>query len=229
MVKLGAKAPAFTLPDHTGNSVSLASLAGQWVVLYFYPRDDTPGCTVEACEFTASMPQFRDLDAVVYGCSADTTASHQKFIQKHKLAVGLLTDADKAVMKSYGAYGKKLMYGKEVEGVIRSTVVIAPDGTVAAHWPKVKAEGHADQVRAKLTELRGGAAVTAAKPVKAAKATSATATPKATKKQPKKAAAAPRKVASPKATKPTAAKPKAAKPKAAAAKPKARAKARSKA
>lgn len=219
MVKLGAKAPAFTLPDHTGNSVSLASLAGQWVILYFYPRDDTPGCTVEACEFTASMPQFRDLDAVVYGCSADTTASHQKFIQKHKLAVGLLTDADKAVMKSYGAYGKKLMYGKEVEGVIRSTVVIAPDGTVAAHWPKVKAEGHADQVRAKLAELRGGAAVAAAKPAKAAKAASARAAPKATKKQPKKAPTAQGKVT----------KPKVAGPRAAAAKPKARGKARSKA
>jgi thioredoxin-dependent peroxiredoxin len=208
MLKLGAKAPAFQLPDHNGKSVSLASLAGQWVVLYFYPRDDTPGCTVEACEFTAAMPQFRDLDAAVYGCSADTTASHQKFIQKHKLAVGLLTDADKAVMKSYSAYGKKLMYGKEVEGVIRSTVVIAPDGTVAAHWPKVKAEGHAEQVRAKLAELRGGAGAAEAKPAK-----------KQPKKQPKKAAT----------TKPKVAKPTSAKPKAAAAKPKARAKTRSKA
>mgnify|MGYP003334973460 CR=1 FL=1 len=204
MIKLGNKAPAFSLPDQSGKVVSLASLAGQWVVLYFYPRDDTPGCTVEACEFTAAMPQFRNLDAVVLGCSADSSASHQKFIQKHKLAVGLLTDADKSVMKSYSAYGKKLMYGKEVEGVIRSTVVIAPDGTVAAHWPKVKAEGHAEQVRERLAELRGGAAV-APKPTKAAAA-------------PKKASAAPSKV-----TKPKAAKPKVA------AKPKARGKSRSKA
>jgi peroxiredoxin Q/BCP len=204
MIKLGNKAPAFSLPDQSGKVVSLASLAGQWVVLYFYPRDDTPGCTVEACEFTAAMPQFRNLDAVVLGCSADSSASHQKFIQKHKLAVGLLTDADKSVMKSYSAYGKKLMYGKEVEGVIRSTVVIAPDGTVAAHWPKVKAEGHAEQVRERLAELRGGAAV-APKLTKAAAA-------------PKKASAAQSKVA----------KPKAAQPKVAA-KPKARGKSRSKA
>ena len=136
MVTIGSKAPAFTLSDHNGKSISLSSLAGQWVVLYFYPRDDTPGCTVEACEFTSATHNFSGLNAVVYGCSADGTESHQKFIEKHNLTVGLLTDADTGVMKSYEAFGTKLMYGKEVQGVIRSTVLIAPDGTIAHHWPR---------------------------------------------------------------------------------------------
>lgn len=158
MIAFGTKAPPFRLPDQDGKTVALTDLAGRWVVLYFYPRDDTPGCTVEACEFTAALPAFRALDAVVFGCSADGASAHQKFIAKHRLGIGLLTDADKKVMKSYGAFGKKVMYGKQVEGVIRSTVLIAPDGTVAHHWPKVKAAGHAEQVRARLAELRGGAA-----------------------------------------------------------------------
>jgi peroxiredoxin Q/BCP len=200
MLTLGAKAPAFTLPDQDGKQVSLQDLRGRWVVLYFYPKDDTPGCTVEACEFTAALPAFRGLDAVVYGCSADGASAHQKFIAKHKLGIGLLTDADKKVMQAYGAYGKKLMYGKEVEGVIRSTVLIAPDGVVAHHWPKVKAEGHAEAVRAALAALQGGAvAPTAAakkpaakKPAKApAPAKKVAAKPAASKKAVAKAAAKP--------------------------------------
>jgi peroxiredoxin Q/BCP len=200
MLTLGAKAPAFTLPDQDGKQVSLQDLRGRWVVLYFYPKDDTPGCTVEACEFTAALPAFRGLDAVVYGCSADGASAHQKFIAKHKLGIGLLTDADKKVMKAYGAYGKKLMYGKEVEGVIRSTVLIAPDGVVAQHWPKVKAEGHAEAVRDALAALQGGAVAPAAaakkpaakKPAKApAPAKKVAAKPAAAKKAVAKAAAKP--------------------------------------
>jgi len=189
MITIGAKAPAFSLPDQDGKQVSLKDLSGRWVVLYFYPKDDTPGCTVEACEFTAAMPAFRGMDAVIYGCSADGATAHQKFIAKHKLGVGLLTDADKKVMKTYGAFGKKLMYGKEVEGVIRSTVLIAPDGVVAHHWPKVKAEGHADEVRAALAGLQGGEA----KPAKAATKKPAAKKPAAAKpaaKAPAKKAAA---------------------------------------
>ena len=155
MLDVGRPAPPFRLPDQDGKTVALADLAGQWVVLYFYPRDDTPGCTVEACEFTAAMPSFADLGATVLGCSADSAAAHQKFIAKHRLGITLLTDADRAVMKKYGAFGKKKLYGKEVEGVIRSTVLIAPDGTVAHHWRTVKAAGHADHVRNRLDELRG--------------------------------------------------------------------------
>jgi peroxiredoxin Q/BCP len=200
MLTLGAKAPAFTLPDQDGKQVSLQDLRGRWVVLYFYPKDDTPGCTVEACEFTAALPAFRGLDAVVYGCSADGASAHQKFIAKHKLGIGLLTDADKKVMKAYGAYGKKLMYGKEVEGVIRSTVLIAPDGVIAQHWPKVKAEGHAEAVRDALAALQGGAVAPAAaakkpaakKPAKApAPAKKVAAKPAAAKKAVAKAAAKP--------------------------------------
>lgn len=164
MLEAGTKAPPFTLPDQDGAQVSLQDLRGRWIVLYFYPKDDTPGCTVEACEFTAAMPQFRGLDAEVFGCSADGASAHLKFIAKHKLGIKLLTDADRKVMKSYGAFGKKLMYGKPVEGVIRSTVLIAPDGTVAHHWATVKAAGHAEQVRSKLAELQGGEPIAAAAP-----------------------------------------------------------------
>jgi thioredoxin-dependent peroxiredoxin len=168
MLEAGTKAPPFTLPDQDGAQVSLQDLRGRWVVLYFYPKDDTPGCTVEACEFTAALPAFRGLDAEVFGCSADGASAHLKFIAKHKLGIKLLTDADRAVMKSYGAFGKKLMYGKQVEGVIRSTVLIAPDGSVAHHWATVKAAGHAEQVRGKLAELQGDAPESAAAAPKAA-------------------------------------------------------------
>ncbi|MCU0864176.1 MAG: peroxiredoxin [Planctomycetes bacterium] len=177
MLEAGTKAPTFTLPDQDGAHVSLQDLRGRWVVLYFYPKDDTPGCTVEACEFTAAMPAFRGLDAEVFGCSADGASAHLKFIAKHKLGIKLLTDADRKVMKSYGAFGKKMMYGKQVEGVIRSTVLIAPDGTVAHHWATVKAAGHAEQVRSKLAELQGDAPGSAAAAPK-------TAAPKAAAKKP---------------------------------------------
>lgn len=156
MLTVGTLPPPFALPDQDGAVVTNDDLRGRWVVLYFYPRDDTPGCTKEACEFTAALPDFRNLGCEVFGCSADSASAHLKFIAKYRLGIRLLTDADKAVMKAYGAYGKKVMYGKPVEGVIRSTVLLAPDGTVAHHWAKVKAEGHAEQVRQKLAELQGG-------------------------------------------------------------------------
>jgi peroxiredoxin Q/BCP len=155
MLPTTSLAPPFTLPDQNGTLVSLAGLRGRWIVLYFYPKDDTPGCTIEACEFTSSLPDFTGLNAEVIGCSADDATSHTAFISKHRLGIRLLTDADRSVMRTYGAYGKKMLYGKEVEGVIRSTVLIAPDGTVAHHWETVKAEGHAEQVRSKLMELQG--------------------------------------------------------------------------
>lgn len=161
MVQVGKPAPAFTLPDQDGKAVSLDGLRGHWVVLYFYPKDDTPGCTVEACEFTAALPDFRGLGAVIFGCSADGASAHTKFIAKHKLGIQLLTDADRKVMNAYGAFGEKMMYGKKVEGVIRSTVLIAPDGTVAHHWKTVKAAGHAEQVKLKLLELASSGAAAA--------------------------------------------------------------------
>jgi thioredoxin-dependent peroxiredoxin len=152
-LEVGKKAPAFALPDETGTKVKLSDLAGQWVVLYFYPKDDTPGCTVEACDFTSGLAGFEKLDAAVFGCSRDTAESHRKFITKYSLKVKLLSDPDHAVMEKYGAWGEKSNYGKTSMGVIRSTVLIDPAGKVAYHWPTVKAAGHAENVRAKLAEL----------------------------------------------------------------------------
>jgi peroxiredoxin Q/BCP len=170
MLTLGKAAPSFTLPDQDDKTVKLTDFKGRWVVLYFYPKDDTPGCTVEACDFTAGIARFEKLQAVVLGCSGDSPASHRKFITKHKLAVRLLADEDQAVMTRYGAYGEKMMYGKKVTGVIRSTVIIDPAGKVAHHWAKVQAKGHAEAVRTKLAELQGEPAVAPAKKKAASKA-----------------------------------------------------------
>jgi peroxiredoxin Q/BCP len=154
-VKLtGNQAPAFILPDQSGAPVALRDLAGKWVVLYFYPKDDTPGCTTEACEFTDSIKEFESIDAEVLGCSPDSPASHQKFIARYSLKVRLLSDPTHQMMERYGAWGAKTTYGHVSQGVIRSTVIIDPAGTVAFHWPTVKAAGHAAAVREKLLELR---------------------------------------------------------------------------
>ena len=153
-ITVGAKAPAFTLHDQDGEPVSLEGLKGRWVVLYFYPKDDTPGCTTEACEFTEGIEAFEGLDAVVLGCSPDSVESHRRFIAKHALRLRLLSDPEHEVMSRYGAWGEKTMYGRTTQGVIRSTVLIDPEGAVARHWPRVKAAGHAEAVRAALAALR---------------------------------------------------------------------------
>ena len=155
-IKIGNKAPAFQLSDQNEANVALKDLAGRWVVLYFYPKDDTPGCTTEACEFTSQLARFEKLSATVLGVSPDSAARHQKFIRKHKLKIDLLSDPDHKVLSRYGAWGEKKMYGKTFEGVIRSTVIISPEGRIAAHWPKVKAAGHAEQVREELAALQEG-------------------------------------------------------------------------
>ena len=155
MITVGKKAPAFTLPNQDGDKVRLSELKGEWVVLYFYPRDDTPGCTTQACDFTASIKKFEKLDARVIGCSPDTPEKHQKFIAKHELKIELLSDPEHEVLEKYGAWGEKTLYGKKSMGVIRSTVLIDSSGKVAEHWPKVRAKGHADAVREKLAELAG--------------------------------------------------------------------------
>jgi len=151
-LSIGKKAPAFTLHDEKGASVKLSDFAGRWVVLYFYPKDDTPGCTVEACEFTSGISGFTKLDAVVLGCSADSPEKHVKFINKYGLKIRLLSDPDHKVIEKYGAWGEKKLYGKTSMGIIRSTVLIDPEGKVAHHWAKVKAAGHAAEVRAQLAE-----------------------------------------------------------------------------
>ena len=156
MIAVGKPAPAFTLPDQDGKKRSLAELRGKWVVLYFYPKDDTPGCTIEACEFTEGILGFRKMGAEVLGCSGDSPESHAKFAKKYGLKLTLLSDPEHEAMEKYGAWGDKVLYGRKFKGVIRSTAIVDPAGKVAHHWKKVKAKGHAESVRAKLSELRAG-------------------------------------------------------------------------
>lgn len=151
----GAPAPLFTLPDQDGKPVSLADFAGRWVVLYFYPKDDTPGCTKEACSFRDSYGALQAKGAVVLGVSGDSATSHRKFADKYGLPFPLLADTDHEVARAYGAWGTKRMYGKEYEGLIRSTVVIDREGKVAHVWPKVKPEGHGEEVLAWLEAHTG--------------------------------------------------------------------------
>ena len=144
---VGDKAPDFSLPTDGGGTASLKSLKGRKVILYFYPKDDTPGCTKEACGFRDLKRQLSRRDTVVLGCSPDGAEKHKAFTRKYRLNFPLLCDPDKKVMKKYGAFGEKMMYGKKVEGVIRSTVWIGPDGKVRKHWPKVaKAADHPAKV-----------------------------------------------------------------------------------
>ncbi len=150
----GKAAPAFTLTDQDGKKVALADFTGRDVILYFYPKDDTPGCTKEACGFRDAWKELVKSKVAVLGVSADGAASHQKFIAKYKLPFPLLSDPDRTVMKKYGAYGEKTMYGKKTMGVIRSTVWIGPDGKVRKHWARVaNAAEHPERV---LEALRTG-------------------------------------------------------------------------
>ena len=152
----GKPAPDFTLTDQRGKQVSLADYAGRDVILYFYPRDDTPGCTKEACGFRDHWKELRKLGVAVLGVSPDGEASHAKFAEKYELPFTLLSDPDRKVMTRYGAFGEKMMYGKKTKGVIRSTVWIGPDGKVKKHWAKIaSAEKHPDQVLALLDAARG--------------------------------------------------------------------------
>lgn len=142
-IEEGKAAPLFTLNDNKGNRVSLKELRGKDVIVYFYPKDDTPGCVKEACGFRDLWKKIQATGAVILGVSPDDEASHQKFIAKYKLPFTLLCDPDKKVMTKYQAYGEKMMYGKKTVGVIRSTVWVGPDGKVKKHWRKVpKAADH---------------------------------------------------------------------------------------
>ncbi|MCC7412899.1 MAG: thioredoxin-dependent thiol peroxidase [Gammaproteobacteria bacterium] len=152
-IEEGKAAPAFTLPDADGGKVSLKDLKGRDVVVYFYPKDDTPGCTKEACGFRDLWQQLHAIGVAVLGVSPDDGASHRRFATKYKLPFTLLSDPDKTMMTKYGAWGEKMMYGRKTTGVIRSTVWIGPDGKIRKHWKKVaKAETHPEQV---LAAIRG--------------------------------------------------------------------------
>jgi len=145
VIKEGQKAPDFVLPSSDGEGVSLKSLRGRPVVLYFYPKDDTPGCTKEACAFRDNYATLKR-KAVLLGVSPDSVESHGRFRDKYKLPFPLLADADKEVAKKYGAFGEKVLYGKKVVGMIRSTFVIDSEGVVRKVFPKVRVDGHADKV-----------------------------------------------------------------------------------
>ncbi|MDH3976369.1 MAG: thioredoxin-dependent thiol peroxidase [Deltaproteobacteria bacterium] len=150
---IGDKAPQFGLPDENGNPVTLSSMKGKWVILYFYPRDNTPGCTTEAIDFSAGIDEFSNMNARVLGVSRDSQASHRRFIDKKALKVTLLTDAEHKMMEDYGVWQLKKMYGKESMGIVRSTFIIDPDGKIARIWSKVKVKGHVDEVKNSLKEI----------------------------------------------------------------------------
>ncbi len=145
-IKEGSPAPDFTLPDNTGEQVALQDLRGKPVVLYFYPKDDTPGCTTEACNFRDNMGRISSTGALIYGVSPDSVASHQKFINKFSLSFPLLADQGAAVATSYGVWKEKNMYGRKYMGIERTTFLIDEQGNIGKIWRKVKPAGHAEEV-----------------------------------------------------------------------------------
>lgn len=146
-IEAGETAPAFTLNDQDGNRVALKDFRGRTVVIFFYPKDNTPGCTKEACGFRDNIRQFDALDTVILGVSPDAADSHVRFIDKFRLPFTLLSDPDRKVMEQYGAWGEKVLYGVKRVGVIRSTTIVGPDGKVLKHWKRVpKAADHPNKV-----------------------------------------------------------------------------------
>ena len=148
----GQLAPLFTAKDKDGNSVSLQDKEGRWVVLYFYPKDNTPGCTTEAKDFTQYADKFKELGADIIGVSPDSTKSHGKFIDKHDLSIQLLSDPEHEIIEAYGAWRLKKFMGKEYMGVVRSTFLIDPDRKITQVWDKVRVKAHVEKVLQELTE-----------------------------------------------------------------------------
>ncbi len=138
MITIGKPAPAFTLDDQSGATHSLQDLKGKHTLIYFYPKDDTPGCTAQACSLRDNLEDLKELGVEVYGVSGDSVESHKKFAEKYKLPFPVLADPDKAMIEAYGAYGERSMYGRKFMGIIRSAVLIGPDLNVEAHWPKIQ-------------------------------------------------------------------------------------------
>ncbi len=166
MLEIGNKAPDFSLPNQDDVEISLRDLEGKWIVLYFYPKDLTPGCTTQACDFTQALPQFEDLDAIVLGVSPDDSEKHRKFIEKKDLEITLLCDTDKKACEDYGVWQLKKFMGKEYMGVVRTTFIIDPQGKIAAIWDKVSVRkkktvngekieiSHVNEVKEKLKLLQ---------------------------------------------------------------------------
>ncbi len=151
---IGSKAPVFSLPDQNGLLMSLKDAKGKWLVLYFYPKDNTPGCTIEAIDFTKFASRFRKAGALVWGVSPDSGKSHCGFIEKHSLDLTLLSDVEKKVLLLYNAWGKKKFMGREYVGVLRSTFLVDPTGKIAYIWREVSVKGHAEEVLAILLKLK---------------------------------------------------------------------------
>ncbi len=149
-LKEGDKAPAFKVATNGGGKISLADYKGQNVILYFYPKDDTPGCTKEACAFRDAYADFKKKGAVILGVSTDPVKAHDKFVDKFKLPFTLLADEDKAIVEAYGVWGPKVFMGRKYDGTHRVTFLIGPDGKIRKIWPKVKSEEHAEEVLAAL-------------------------------------------------------------------------------
>jgi peroxiredoxin Q/BCP len=153
LIEPGKKAPAFRLPDQHGNTHALSDYTGRPVVLYFYPKDDTPGCTTETCDFRDTLPRFDTANAAVLGASILDTASKAKFAAKHSVTFPLLADENHEVAEQYGVWQEKSQYGRTYMGIVRTTYLIGPDGRVARRWDKVKVDGHAAEVLAAVMEL----------------------------------------------------------------------------
>lgn len=166
MIDIGSKAPEFCLPNQDEVEICLRDLKGKWIILYFYPKDNTPGCTTEACDFTEAMPDFEGLNAVILGVSADSPKKHRNFIEKQSLGITLLSDESTEMMQEYGVWQLKKNYGREYMGIVRSTCIINPEGEISAVWESVKVRQkrkkkgeqyeivHVDEVKKKLEELQ---------------------------------------------------------------------------
>lgn len=154
MLEVGIVAPEFCLPNQDDVEICLRDLKGKWIVLYFYPKDNTPGCTTEACDFSDAAPDFSNLNAIIIGVSADSTAKHRNFIEKKDLSITLLSDESTTMLQDYGVWSLKKNYGREYMGIVRSTFIIDPKGVIKAIWEKVKVKDHAKEVKEKLEELQ---------------------------------------------------------------------------
>lgn len=154
MLEVGNIAPEFCLPNQDEVEICTRDLKGKWIVLYFYPKDNTPGCTTEACEFTEAEPQFEALNAVILGVSADSPKKHRNFIEKQSLEITLLSDESTQMMQEYGVWQLKKNYGKEYMGIVRTTFILDPQGKIAAVWNNVRVKEHVEKVREKLAELQ---------------------------------------------------------------------------
>ncbi len=153
-LKIGIDAPEFCVPNQDEEEICLRDIKGSWIVLYFYPKDNTPGCTTQACGFTEALPNFEALNAMILGVSPDSPKKHRNFIEKKSLKITLLSDEEKELCSAYGVWQLKKFMGKEYMGVVRSTFIINPEGKIAASWSKVKVKGHIEEVESTLKSLQ---------------------------------------------------------------------------